>query len=594
MSSSILKKFGVLSIALALLLFLLFDNTAIAIESARATTGDFRWRSYTRINHPKFRNSTQGRTFLAAPSCPPIVADKIYRFVDGTDNCLMPMSNAEIVKLNDAFAKNLLRQGAFPPNVDTVATDIMGAGLNLQQTNYLVGEGSQIPTTIVDREAPRNLRYVLSWGANPTSAQIFLSTSPGGNSSFLQVIAWDAPARTFNFYELREQVGQGSGTSPKVWSWAGESRMAQATKTMGHGCFDCHHNGVGIMKELNVPWNNWQSQQATISPLIVPLAVAQENLFRNLNGAEVLERAIRSGFQAYYRGWLSDRYQQQGTTVRLTDVDLMLRRLTSNTTVNFISSGIQSNGNNTSPPQENVSGIPNDLFLWDSALRTALNLNYTIPNIVFKRGDYDNYLATNQFKLVQSDIQKPDGSPLYQQAGSTYFSFFVPVPSAEDLYLLTQMRSNKIVSDKFIIAMLMVDFQNPVFSTKRASLQQYAQGLTTGTIVNGISSVPTDFATKVSTGAANQSSCDAGSNFDQCTAEQQFLYGWNLPDDRWKSMTEDRIQAYLDKFNSLTPPQLISTIGSSVAQRQKQFKSQPMISNLDEFSLLLPVSNLAN
>jgi hypothetical protein len=353
------------------------------------------------------------------------------------------------------------------------------------------------------------------------------------------------------------------------------------------------HNGVVIMKELNAPWNNWQSQQATISPLVVPLRVAQEQFFRNLNGGEVLERAIRSGFQTYYRGWLRDRYQNQGGTIQLKDVDLMLRHLTSNTTINFVSSGIQSNGLNTSPPQQDISGIPNDLFLWDSAWRTALGLNYTIPNLIFKRQDYDNYLKNNQFKLVQSDFPKPDGSPLYQQDGSTYFSLFLPSPPAEDLYLLTQMRSNKIVSDKFIAAILMVDFQNPVFSVKRSSLQKYAQGLTTGQILGGVSSVPADFAAKVRTVAANQSSCDPVNNFDRCTAEQQFLATWDLADDRWKSSVEARLQAYLDKLKNLTPAEQLSTISQAIVQRQQQFKSQPTISNLNEFSLLLPVNKLS-
>ncbi|PSB04945.1 hypothetical protein [Merismopedia glauca] len=587
------KKQFIVPVLLALML-LLFNSQALAVEPEKFPTGDFRWRSYLRVNHPRFLNSPQGRAFLNAPSCSAIVAGKIYRFVDRIDNCLTPMTDTEIAeKLNDLFATKLLRQGSFPNGLDAVATAVMGAGLNLQQTNYLVGEGSQIPTTVVSREAPRNLRYVLTWGQNPSSAQIFLSAAAGGNSSFLQVIAWDAQARKYNFYEFREQVGQTDGTSTKVWSWAGESSMAVAKETMGHGCFDCHHNGVVIMKELNVPWNNWQSQQATISPLVVPLAVAQEKFFGNLNGAEVLERAIRSGFQTYYRSWLSDRYQNQGGTIQLQDVDLMLRHLTNNTTINFISSGIQSNGLNTSPPEQNVSGISNDLFVWDSVWRTVLNLNYTIPNITFKRQDYDNYLSANKFQLVQSDFTKPDGSPLYQQDGSTYFSFFVPVPSAEDLYLLTQMRSNKIVSDKFIASILMVDFQNPVFSAKRSSLQQYAQGLTTGKIVAGVSTVPDDFAAKVRNVAASQSSCDAANNFDRCSAEQQFLYVWDLGEDEWKGAIASKIQAYLDKFNSLTPEELLSAISRSVTQRQKQFQSQPAIANLNEFSLLLPVSNVS-
>lgn len=557
-------------------------------------TGDFRLRSYLKESHPKFRarSSALARTTAGSSNCDPVVSGRIHRFIAGVDSCVTPMTEQEInQKLNDPFASAILRQGQFPDSVDAIVTAIANSGLGLQRQSYMVGEGSQIPTNVASREQPRNLRYAITWVRNQNDAQILLSAIPGGNSSFHQVISWDNQARKYNFYEFREQRGTTGGTTTKVWSWAGDSPLARTTEAMGKGCFDCHHNGIVIMKELQFPWNNWQSQLATISPLVVPFAVAQEELFKQLNGAQVFENVIRNGFQTYYRNWLRDHKSDAGT-IRLSDVNEMLRHLTTNTTINFASTQIQSNGANTSPANADISGIPNDLFLWDSALNTVLNLDYTIPSITFQRRNYDDYLKNHNFKLVQSDFTKPDGTPLYEQNGSTYFSLFVPVPPAEDLFMLQQMRSNNILTDKFIAALLMVDFKNPVFSHKRCGLQQYAAQIASGTIVNRVSSVPNDFAEKVRAAAASQPPCDSA-KLDNCTAEQEFLYTWDLPDNQWKVSVEKRIQAYLDNIKNLSPEDQLDQLMRLSVKRQAQFKSWSLIGNLNEFSLLIPYTDLS-
>lgn len=608
-------KFGTL---LVLLIFLLggscllsdiFQNHAIAAEHAQFPTGDFRLRSYLRVTHPRFLGSPEGMRFssMSEPNCEPVVGGKIYRHIAGIDQCVTPMTDDDITtNLDDPFATEILRKGSFPDSVDAISTAISGSGLQLQQASFLVGEGSQIPTTIASRDQPRNLRYVISWTPNITEDQIFLSAAPGGNSSFLQLIAWNGKANKYNFYEFREQVGgtskyqfgqqvgeTSSASAPtKVWSWAGDSAMAQTEPSMGHGCFDCHHNGVVIMKELAFPWNNWHSQLARISPLVVPLAVAQETFFQRRNGAENLEKAVNDGFHMYYKNWLTDRLKTEGGITQLSDVNQMLRHIITNTTVNLTSTQILSNGANTSPPNRDISGIPSDFFLWDSALRKALGLTYNIPAIAFKRQDYDNYLNTHNFKLVQSDFTKPDGSPLYEQKGSTHFSFFIPVPAAEDLFLLAEMRSKNIMTEKFIAAVLMVDFKNPVFSEKRSSLQKYADQISTGTITSGLSSVPTDFAAKVRNAAGGQPTCDEN-NFDQCTAEQQFLKTWDLRDDQWKTVVQMQIQSYLNEFQTMTDQGKLDRLMRLSVKRRNQFQSWPKIRNLNEFSLLLPQTDIS-
>lgn len=546
------------------------------------TTGDFRLRSYHKYSHPRFARVTAlaAARDLAAP-CSPVVPEQIHRFVEGEDVCVLPMSPSEVEEeLGDPFATLLLRRGTFPESTDAIVDQLRQADPSLIRQSYVVGEGSQVPTTIAEREAPRNLRYVVSWGPSATSATIFLSTAPG-RSSFHQVLAWDAGAGKFNFYQRIPQIDQ---NGPSVWTWAGDSTFAQRPASAGQGCFDCHHNGVPIMKELQFPWNNWHSEAAAISPTVAPETVAEEPLFENRIGAEQLEQTIQGGFQIYYKGWLRARFENRGGVIHLTDVPEMLRRLTANTTINLVSSGIESRGAQTSPPGRDVSGIPNDFFLWDTVLGTLLGLDYRIPQVSFARAAYDAYLEQHDFRLVQ---EGGDGSPLYEQPGSTHFSFFVPKPAQEDFFLISQLRSAGIVTDKLIAAILMVDFQHPVFSTRRAELQKHAEQIATGTIENGKSSVPSDFAGKVRAATAGQPACDL-SRLEECSAEQQFLHTWELADDQWRPVVTARIQAYLDTIGGLAPEEQLDRLMRGSILRRRQLQTWPRVENLAEFSLLIP------
>ena len=571
------------------------------VDGAQATEsqGDFRLRSYRKRSAPKFARvaeaaraargavAPEAMSADAASACDPVTEDKIYRFVEGIDTCVVPMSEADIeAKLQDPFAVNVLRKGEFPNTVDAIVADL--AGLGFTQTSYVIGEGGQVPLDVAPRTAPRNLRYVVTWGPSTSSAQILLSAAAGGDSGFHQVISWDAASQKYNFYQLIPQVE--SNQPSLVWSWAGDSPMARAPETVGLGCFDCHHNGVVIMKELQVPWNNWHSERATIASAVVPEAVANEDLFKNKTGAQVLEQAVQGGFQTYYQGWLRARFENQGGTIQLTDVPAMLRHITTNTTLNMQSSLIQSRLSDTSGGQADI-GLPVDFLVWDSVLNTLLGLDYTRPTVRFVRNDernpYNRFLTDYDFRLVQT------GSGGYTEPGSTYFATFLPVPPVEDVFMISQMRSAGIVSDKLITAILTVDLANPVFSTQRDSLQKYADMVPTGTIQNGVSSVNDDFAAKVRQGAVGQPDCDP-SQIDKCTAEQQFLSIWDLSDSEWKDAATGRISAYIESINGLPADEQVERLMTQVVHRQQQFTTWPLLSNLHEFSLQVPETNLAS
>jgi hypothetical protein len=566
-----------------------------ASPGAEATVeqGDFRRRSYRKHSLPGFakRRGVAGPPLSAAAasdapggaSCEPVAADRIYRLIEGIDNCVLPMTAAEIsTELQDPFATSVLRKDSFPDTVDAILQALSTSGLI--ETSYIIGEGGQVPLSVAPRDAARNLRYVVTWGPSESSAQILLSAAAGGHSGFHQVISWDSASSKYNFYQLIPQVGE---DGPFVWSWAGDSTMARQPQTLGKGCFDCHHNGVIIMKELQAPWNNWDSQLATIASAVVPEAVASEALFQDKTGAQVLERAVQGGFQTYYRAWLRERFHSAASDIQLTDVPQMLRHITTNTTLNFQSSQMQSRGANTSPPNQDISGLPRDFLVWDSVLSTVLALDYTRPDVTLPRDAYDQFLKDHAFELVQ----RFGDQTLYAEQGSTYFATFVPVPPAEDVFFITQLRSAGIVTDKLIAAILLVDFTNPVFSRARARLQAYAEMVPTGTVTDGVSSVPTDFAEKVRQGAQGQPPCDQ-SRIDECTAEQQFLSIWDLSDADWKARAEARISAYIDAINALQPQQQVEQLMSRVVLRQQQFTTWPLLSNLHELSLQVPQTSL--
>lgn len=542
---------------------------------------------------------------LASEKCPAVVPNKIHRFIDGLDKCLTPLSDSDIEKLNDPFANGVLRQGIFPLITEDINQAIADK-LGYSPTVYFAGEGAQIPTTVASREEPRGLRYNITWGANENESKIMLAklspaTPKTKSLSFIEIVSFDDQTKEYNYYLLEPQVDVDSKAKDAVyvWAWAGSTSNARQPQTMGKGCFRCHHNGVPIMREIELPWNNWQSQRANIASAFLPEEVASENFFLQRRGAEVFEQVIRSNFQNYYRNWLGQRIRKEGGTTNISDVDKMLRYLTTNTTVNFKSSDVQSDGHNTSPEGLDIAGVPpKDTFLSDTLLQTTLGLDYSTLSVKFPREDYNEYLKNHEFKLVGTKGFLRDSEKAYESPGSTYFAFYLPQVAAEDIYVAQKLLQSKVVTPKFVAALLMVDYKNPLFSDKRASLQKYAKQITSGKIVDGVSSVPGEFAAKVKEKVEEQlkepgaKPCNAD-NFDACSAEAQFLYTWELPDDQWKQLTAKRLQGYVDSVANLGEKErLYRLMGWSIKQRAR-FASTAPYCNFFESRLFFPETNVS-
>ncbi|WP_435019959.1 hypothetical protein TA3x_001568 [Tundrisphaera sp. TA3] len=530
----------------------------------------------------------------AAAPCPPVSAGQIYRFIDGIDDCLVPMAAGDLAKeLNDPWGALVLRKnaggaGPWPGSVADIvaAMSAVSTTSQFQQFSYLLGEGTQIPTTIAPRTGNRDLRYVVTWGPSIASPGVFLSAAPAGVSPgqpppFLQVIAFDATKQKYNYYQYvsNSDVSNDPGAT-RTWSWAGDTSFARDPRTVGRGCFACHLNGGLNMKELTPPWNNWQSPQASVNPAVVPPEVAADPLFLNLSGADKFQQAFQGA--QFNLGVRFVRDAIQGN--RVNNPPELLRRLIETTTVNFASSQVQ--GNATS----DVNALPNDFFLNDGVLRNVLNLNYSLPTLTLARGPYQQFVAANQFKLVNRAAA--NGPPDYTQPGPTFFAFFVPVPAYEDAKAIQQLVLQRVISPKFAAAVLMVDFPNPIFSPARSSLGRYAARIGQANLTPDPQDAETQFAALVTQAAAGQPACNPAS-IASCTPEQQFLFYWNRAD--WQAACQQQLGAYLAAVgNRIATPEGVNDYMTLSVARANQFSTAPLVSNLHEFDLLLPCTGLGS
>jgi hypothetical protein len=439
-------------------------------------------------------------------------AERIHRFVQGIDPEPRAMTDDEVAQeLNDPFAARLLRRGTFPTTLEEIITAVDAAtavGDSLRRRmSFLVGEGTQIPWSDESASIHRGLRLAVTFGRGDDIDLLVSTDASALTNDFLQVIGWDSTSELFNYYE---RVGT-------QWVWAGNSTHALDPRSRGKGPFDSHVNGSLVMKELKAPWTHWASMDATVDPNVFPPddPMRTDPLFTHASGAEIVEaRVVRPGV----RRWTDSRFARTVSAGRVDQADRLLRHLFETTTVNLVSAGLESR----LIASDTQLQLPPSFFLdTDAIVNDPLELPPP-PNLVIPG---EHYLAI----LEEFDVALVDGD--FRQPGDTHFAFLVPERSVEDLDVVRKCVETELLSPRFVGCVLLVDFPNPIFSERRASLARFAP-----------SAFDRSPGRPLGEAVGDAIAAAAGSAPDG-SAEREFSSLWQLGDG-WRAEAERRLSGY--------------------------------------------------
>jgi hypothetical protein len=495
---------------------------------------------------------------------PSMSEGKIYRFIMGRDVAPVLMTNEDGRQtLSDPFAQLILFSGNTLPRSLRALLDQLSQfdadpvrGLPVQNS-FVVADGGHIPWTPVTDDLQRAFRFVVTRrakNAHMTDLLVSASTDLDSEAGFLQVIGWDRGAGAYQFYERR-------GGS---WIWAGSSWDALEPDSRGKGPFDSHINGGLNMKELKQPWVNWHSEASRISDAALALGdpLRQEPLWKNRSPAEAFEtEVVRPGI----RQWTNSRIAAQTRQGRLQHFPHFARQVVETTTVNLISSPV------SAAALTNVEQVPLPItfFVNTDALvdLTGIDLRISLPAVP---------ASVYRDALVQYDVALTDGK--HRIAGDTRFVFVVPEPAFEDVVVIESLLTLGVLSRKFVASLLMVDFCNPVFSSRRAALARYFPP--TG-LVGDANSTEAQFVSSLRLSGVGSV---AGS------PEAEFLANWNLPEEVWTL----EFQTQIEQFFAVLSPMLMDRwaffrIFELAESRRREFRKRP----LAEFRLTTPVTNIS-
>jgi len=245
---------------------------------------------------------------------------------------------------------------------------------------------------------------------------------------------------------IYELIGTGKGAQ---WFYRGDSADILADNAFLYlnpqgpkfgstlRCSACHTSGGPIMKEMTAPHNDWwtASRPLIFSPNSVSSEI--ENWVKQLGDASELSQSVKKGISK-----LESSSQYQDAKQR-TSLQATLRPLFCETEINLES--------DTAPLDQAaaVIQIPSP-----SVVNPYLaNGSLTISSSTYRQ-------LLNNFGMKFPETNLPDSD----------HGWLVPVKGHSDLIAIQSLLQKGIVTEEFIADVLAVDFENPLFSTKRCSL----------------------------------------------------------------------------------------------------------------------------
>jgi len=136
--------------------------------------------------------------------------------------------------------------------------------------------------------------------------KIVLDQSPARSKLLIELIVWDYTQRVFNFYELLSINGRNS------WFYRGNSKDIYLDNQKLHlqknlskpqfgrrlRCSACHISGGPIIKEIELPHNDWWNDHRNL--LFYPNNLSNEvgSIVKNLKGARLLSGLVKKSINA--------------------------------------------------------------------------------------------------------------------------------------------------------------------------------------------------------------------------------------------------------------------------------------------------------
>lgn len=268
---------------------------------------------------------------------------------------------------------------------------------------------------------------------------------PSKGKLLIELIAWDNFKNLFNFYEL---IGTGKGAQ---WFYRGDSADILADNAFLYlnpqgpkfgatlRCSACHTSGGPIMKELAAPHNDWWTASRPLNFGSNAVSTEIASWVQKLGDASDLSQSVKAGI-ARLEG--SSQYQNAKQQFSL---QATLRPLFCETEINLES-----------------DTVPLDLASSSVQIPSA-----SIVSPFLARGSISIAGPAYQQLLDSTDMQFPE---TYRRDAD--HGWLVPVKGYSDLIAIQSLIKNGIVTDEFVADVLAVDYENPLFSSKRCGLVQ--------------------------------------------------------------------------------------------------------------------------
>lgn len=489
---------------------------------------------------------------------------------------------------------------------------------------FAIGDGTFLPYSEENKHIPRQLRLTIvstpeishrnsnfpqdalpgdidriasnAFRARNMTVCLVASSQFDSPTAFLQVASWDAGKRRLNFYQRARPGNSGYHSAtpeapsyeaadappppPPVWHYFGSSFDAFSPDTAGRGPFCGHVNGSLVMKELSNPWRNWTSTRHTINAAFSPDdPIRREpllgNNFRYVAVADRFEQITRNATLEWYNSRRDHDFGPRDNPHE-TPRNLVswMRHVLTTTTVNI--GGSSHNSDLVIAGQQNTN-IPGGFFL-NTAIEPLLpsgSGSIQGPSRVESKF-YNEARIRLGLKTLYS--WEPMGVA-FQHEGQT--PWCVIVPSVEDIQGINRLRAaGGLLSNSDLLAFLMVDFPNAVYSRRRESLLRYVPD-TGADFVTGTTTLMDSILAAVQASAASK---------DPKSAEYEFLQNVSTPD----SELAARVVSYMAKVRARAETQEgIDDYMLLAESRRRIFRPYPSSDSpdtnpLSEFAKTLP------